>query len=367
MRQDHERRNRARGGHAAVRTFEIVARDIAHVRGAAVLGVRRLHLVRVGDADVEAAEVADRVRRGAGIRVVEKAGAAGAARLKQRAVLLFEHMDMRAIAKPDDLLADLHRRRVVGHRRVRRGDRRGEIGHRTLRHDLRVLRNALAPFELPHRIFRDCELAIDRHATQRHVCLRVRRHQFPENPRLEALALGRFKIAQGQLRSRRQFALRTPAIHIEIPRRRNRFLQLRDNLRGQILQNHPRHRLLQRAPRIGDDQRLEFRPPLRGQPQPLRIQTRPARRIRRMPLLRPLVKGDDLPEVSLPRNFQRRRAKVRPRDGCLCSRRRLRRAGGLRRSARRDRRRPCGRCFGGRTQGEKSEQQESTDAGGYGK
>ena len=313
MRQHHQRRDRARRRHAPIGIFQEVARHIPHVARPAVLRVRRLELIRVGDADVEAAEVADGLGAGARIRVVKEARPARPARLEHRRVLFLQHADVRAIAQPDHPLADLHRRRLIRHRLLRRRHAGREPRHRAQRLDGGRFRNALALLQLPHRTRRDGKLPVDRHAAQGHFLLRVQRHHLPEHTRLEALALRRLEVTQRQLRARRDVALRTPAIHIESARRRHRHLQQPRDLRRQILQDHPRHRLLQRPLRIGRDERLKLRPPLRRQPHPLRLHRRPPRRIRRLPLPRPVIESHDLPKIRLPLHLHRRRPELRHR------------------------------------------------------
>ena len=73
VRHHNERSHRRGGGHPAEGAFQIVARHIAHIALGGSLGVRRAHLVRISHADVETAEVADRLRRSAGKVVLEVA------------------------------------------------------------------------------------------------------------------------------------------------------------------------------------------------------------------------------------------------------------------------------------------------------
>ena len=120
MWQRDDRRDRGCGGHPAVAVLEEKARYIPHIVVRAVLGVRRFKLIGVSDADVEAAEIANRLGRSSGMRVFEEAGTCISRRHQHRLVFLLQHADVGAVAQPNDAFADLHRWCLIGHRFLRR-------------------------------------------------------------------------------------------------------------------------------------------------------------------------------------------------------------------------------------------------------
>ena len=261
MRQREQRRDGRGLRELAIRAFEVEPRVVAHVGISLLHGVRLRELIGISHANVKAAQVADRTRRGAWEIVHEKATAAWAARLHISAVVVLQHRHMGAVAKRDQSARDLYRRRRVSHGRAIGYSLRRESRHRTSAlHDC-ALWNDLTDFQSTHRVLGHREFAIQCVALEWQILLRHHTRQRAEDMRLVARASG-FEVSQREPVLRHRDAGSSLAeIDVVVALVRHRLLQLRDDHRGQSLPHHARHGEFDGALRIVLDELLEHRTP----------------------------------------------------------------------------------------------------------
>ena len=166
---------------------------------------------------------------------------------------------MRAIAEHDQPPANLNDGSVDFHRLSGRYDVRRLAGNRAGLLDDGASGNALADFESPHGIFGNGKIAINRDTLERHAFPRHHTREFAEDVRLVTHAV-RLEVAQHEpIRGNRDTRRRTPQVHVEISRGRNRTLKLGGHSRRQLLSHDPRDRQFQRETRIGLNQSLKYR------------------------------------------------------------------------------------------------------------
>ena len=296
--QRDQRRDRRGDRKLSIGGLAVVAGHILHVAQGLILGVGRSHLIRIGHPDVEAAEVADRLRRSSREIVQIEARSAGTARLNEGPVFLIDHGHVRTVAKRDQPFAHLDGRGLLGHGFVRGHCLGGVSRNRAdvLHH--RSCRDPFADFKLPDRAFRHREFAIDRHASQRDLLPRHHRLHLAEDPSLVAHAIGRLEIPEREsFIGNRHPGGRSTHVNLVVPGRGNRLLQRGHDLLRQLLADHPGNRLCQGRTRIARDERLELSPTFLGKLFALLHHRGALFRSRLLPTLHPTLEGIDLRKI----------------------------------------------------------------------